>query len=278
MSEQEQVLPSQAEELGPGALLARARAERQLSVAQVAERLKYGARQIEALESDDYAHLPGTTFVRGMVRGYARLVGMDAGPVLKALERRNIPAPATVDLRPQRIPFPDGSKRGTRLYVALSAIALVAIVAVLYEWHLADSAPPLAVVAPPPVPVPIPRPEVAPPAPEQAAVPGLGVAGAPGGASPRSADGAAVKLSPRPGGGGRIQLDFQRESWVEIKDRGGRTLLSQLNSAGTRRVIDGKPPFSVIIGNAASVRLQYNDVPVDLMPHVKVEVARLTLE
>lgn len=282
MSEQDQVLPSQAEELGPGALLARARAERQLSVAQVAERLKYGARQIEALESDDYAHLPGTTFVRGMVRGYARLVGMDAGPVLKALERRNIPAPATVDLRPQRIPFPDGSKRGTRLYVALSAIALVAIVAVLYEWHLAESAPPLAAVAPPPVPVPISQPEAVPPAPEHAAVPGMGVSGAPGGTlggvAARSADGAKVKLPPGRVGGARIQLDFQRESWVEIKDRGGRTLLSQLNSAGTQKVIEGAPPFSVIIGNAASVRLRYNDVPVDLRPHVKVEVARLTLE
>ncbi len=263
MNEQDQVLPPQAEDMGPGALLARARAERQFSVAHVAEHLKYGARQIEALESDDYAHLPGTTFVRGMVRGYARLVGIDAGPVLKALERRNIPAPATVDLRPRRIPFPDGSKRGTRLYAALSAAALVAIVVVLYEWHLADSVPPPVISAPAPVPVSIPQPE-APPATQPAAL-----------AAP---DVAAALLPARRADGARIRLDFERESWVEIKDRGGRTLLSQLNSAGTNKIVEGTPPFSVIIGNAASVRLQYNDVPVDLRPHVKVEVARFTLE
>jgi len=40
----------------------------------------------------------------------------------------------------------------------------------------------------------------------------------------------------------------------------------------------GVPPFEVVIGNAQQVRLFYNDKPVDLIPHVKVEVARFTLE
>ena len=78
--------------------------------------------------------------------------------------------------------------------------------------------------------------------------------------------------------GRRIQLEFQRESWVEIKDGGGRTLLSQLNPAGTQKVVAGAPPFSVIIGNAANVRVTYNDAPFDLRPYVKIEVARFTLE
>jgi hypothetical protein len=34
----------------------------------------------------------------------------------------------------------------------------------------------------------------------------------------------------------------------------------------------------VVIGNAVNVRLKYNDAPVDLRPHFKVDVARLTLE
>ena len=38
------------------------------------------------------------------------------------------------------------------------------------------------------------------------------------------------------------------------------------------------PPFDVVIGNAANVRLKYNDAPVDLRPYFKVDVARLTLE
>jgi len=43
-------------------------------------------------------------------------------------------------------------------------------------------------------------------------------------------------------------------------------------------VVSGVPPFAVVIGNAQQVRISYNDKPVDLMPYVKVEVARFTLE
>jgi len=273
MTEEAQASPAAGEELGSGAMLARARAERQLSVAEVAERLKYGARQIAALEADDYSRLPGTTFVRGMIRGYAKLLEVDAAPVLKALERRNIPAQTTVDLRPQRIPFPDGSKRGTRLYMVLSLAALLGIMAVLYESHMSEPGEvPLAATS---IKIPPPQPPVARSAPEIEApatdvMPAAAVETVP----PASAVAAPVGQS----GTRRIELQFQKESWVEIKDGVGRTLLSQLNPAGTQRVIEGAPPFSVIIGNAASVRVQYNDMPFDLKPYIKVEVARLTLE
>lgn len=272
MSE-EQAPPLNADDLGPGAMLARARAERQLGIAEVAARLKYAARQIEALEADDYGRLPGTTFVRGMIRGYAKLVGLDPASALKALERRNIPAQATVDLRTQRIPFPDGNKRATRLYIVLSVIALLAIAVVLYERHFAGvPTAPVTVNAVPPAPRPAPEAAVAAPVEteiEAPVAPVAPVAMAESGAAPTS------RSNSR---GRRIQFEFLRESWVEIKDREGRTLLSQLNPAGTQKVVEGTPPFSVIIGNAANVRVTYNDAPVDLKPYVKIEVARLTLE
>jgi len=42
--------------------------------------------------------------------------------------------------------------------------------------------------------------------------------------------------------------------------------------------VRGTPPFSLVIGNASHVRLTYNGKPVDLAPHIKVDVARLTIE
>jgi len=36
--------------------------------------------------------------------------------------------------------------------------------------------------------------------------------------------------------------------------------------------------LSLVVGNAAGVRLLYNEQPVDLAPHTKIDVARLTLE
>jgi cytoskeleton protein RodZ len=54
-------------------------------------------------------------------------------------------------------------------------------------------------------------------------------------------------------------------------------LMSQLNPTGSRRIVSGRTPLSLVIGNAANVRLTYNDKPVDLKPYIQIEVARLTL-
>ncbi|MBK5103897.1 MAG: DUF4115 domain-containing protein, partial [Burkholderiales bacterium] len=75
-----------------------------------------------------------------------------------------------------------------------------------------------------------------------------------------------------------IELQFDQVSWVQIKQGNGKTLLSQLNPAGSRKVIKGEPPFEVVIGNAASVRMAYEGAAVDLRPYFKVDVARLKLE
>jgi cytoskeleton protein RodZ len=79
-------------------------------------------------------------------------------------------------------------------------------------------------------------------------------------------------------GEGRIRLEFDSESWVEIRDADGKTLMSQLNPAGSRRVVLGRPPLSLVIGSGTAVRLTYNDKPIDLKPYIQIEVARLTLK
>jgi len=261
---------------GPGRLLAQLRAERKLSIADVAQRLKYGVRQIEALEAEEFDKLPGATFVRGMVRGYAKLLETDPEPVLGALDQRYIPGEIDLDLRDKGIPFARTGKRGTRTYLALSVLALVVVAGVLYEWRAgafpwarfeSSTPPPQAQSKAPPV-----IPPAAPPAPiEVAAAPPMNVGETP-----------AAQVQQPSGGGGvageaRIRLEFDRESWVEIRDRDGKALMSQLNPAGSRRVVRGRPPLSLVIGNGAAVRLTYNDKPVDLKPYIEIEVARLTL-
>ncbi len=263
---------------GPGRMLAQLRVERKLSITDVAQRLKYGARQIEALEAEEFDKLPGATFVRGMVRGYAKLLDTDPEPVLSALEQQYIPGEIDLDLRDKGIPFARTGKRGTRTYLALSVLVLVVVAGVLYEWGAgafpwarfeSNTPPPPAQSKAPPV-----TPPAAPPAPiEVAAAPPMSVGETP----------AAQVQQPSGGGGGgvvgeaRIRLEFDRESWVEIRDRDGKALMSQLNPAGSRRVVLGRPPLSLVIGNGAAVRLIYNDKPVDLKPYIEIEVARLTL-
>jgi cytoskeleton protein RodZ len=91
-------------------------------------------------------------------------------------------------------------------------------------------------------------------------------------AAPSTADAAAT------GEQKLLRITFDGASWVEVKDAAGAVIFSQLNDAGTERVVRGRAPLSVVIGNAHSVRLSYGDRPVDLDPHTNVDVARLVLE
>jgi len=65
----------------PGAQLALLRQENGWTVEQVARHLNLAPRQVEAIEADNYSALPGA-IVRGFVRGYAKLLKIDATPLL----------------------------------------------------------------------------------------------------------------------------------------------------------------------------------------------------
>jgi cytoskeleton protein RodZ len=54
--------------------------------------------------------------------------------------------------------------------------------------------------------------------------------------------------------------------------------MQRLNAAGSDAQVSGRPPFSVIVGNAPEVRMYYGDSEFDLEPHTTVAVARFTLE
>lgn len=69
-------------DFGPGQLLAEARHKAQLTTQQIADSLHIKAAIIEALERDDYSNLPPRTFVRGYLRGYSEIVGIDADMIL----------------------------------------------------------------------------------------------------------------------------------------------------------------------------------------------------
>jgi len=79
-------------------------------------------------------------------------------------------------------------------------------------------------------------------------------------------------------GSSQIRMIFEDESWVEVRDGSGETILSRLNAPGTERLIRGQPPFVVVVGNARAVKLLYRGRSVDLAPHTRIDVARVTLE
>jgi cytoskeleton protein RodZ len=259
--------PETSEPSPPGRRLAAARAARGLTITEIALRLKFAPKQIEALEADRYEALAGPAFVRGMVRAYAKLVGEDADALIAALRTSPLTAagPTVTGPRAIGVAIPRQPRRGSMVYVVLSVFVVIAVAGVIGEWLLRPVAPPKSAATRLVAPAPAAREPVAPPAPAAPAPAQATVVAVPGPVE------TVVTAQ-------RIELDFNRESWVEIRDAEGRVVFSQLNRPGTRREVEGVAPLSIVIGNAHGVKLRYNDSDVDLMPYTRTDVARLTLK
>ncbi len=257
---------------GVGAELARAREALGYSIADVARQLKFAPRQIEALEQGRYEDLPTGTFARGMLRAYARLLKIDPAPLVARIAGRvAVPDNVAVVASARRpIPITDSSRRSNLIYAAFSLAVLVLVAGVVFEWQRERSRAARLTFVPaaqaPRPPAQAPRDSGRTAVASSVATPNLTPLPQP------DAPGAAQE------GLRRIALHFERSAWVEIRGHDGKTLMSQLNPEGAQRVVEGKPPFTLVIGNAQHVRLTYDERPIDLAPHVKVEVARFTLE
>lgn len=294
----------------PGAILLEERRRQSLSVTDVARQLKLSPRQVEALERDDYAALPGPVFVRGFMRNYARMLGVDAEPLLRSVEATLAPGKSDTPVEPGPVPRPgqtaasaatempgSGGRNRMPLYVVSAVIILVtAYVATR------DRTPPLApmdvpvVATPTEVPSAIPAP-AEPPATEPAAsdpnpapvaavpvpapAPVVPQAATSGTATPATST-AAPADAPAELSVGRsgpeMRLRFERESWVEVRNGNGNVIFAQLSPAGSVRIVRGLPPLSLVVGNASGVTLTFKGKAVDLAPHTRTDVARLTLE
>ncbi len=324
---------------GYGERLRKARESAGLSVDQVAQQLKLGPRQIEAIEAEDLENLPEIAYVRGFVRNYARLLGLDARSLLEVVPEATLePEKGATFRRPSgrmaELPRESASAKGIgRWLIPLLLVGLIVAFAG-YEWlrqeraragESEDQSPPAAELPTdaqtltPVQPTPLP---LAPGQPgasgttdpagnttgsDSKAAVGTGLAtgdspsaggtttsagtgskgGSPatapegGGSFADGADKAKVAeggtATPSPPTTPEVRLTFDQPSWVELRDSTGRLLLSQTSPAGSTRVVTGDPPFSVVIGNAAGVRLTYNGQQVDLGPHIRANIARLSL-
>jgi cytoskeleton protein RodZ len=298
-----------------GQVLADERERQGLSRVDIAQRLHMSARQVEGLETGDYSRLPKGTFLRGFVRNYAKLLGLDSEALLARLaEAAPLAMAPGIVVPSQNIRFDPLNQRYAGPYMKAGGIAaalLFAGFAALYWWVAVRTAPPApeSVVAPraassTPTPqniaaAPMPAPEpVMPrdaPTEEPARVAPANVDGArpqPASAVSARQQPAMMPAAPRPEGavrtqtvaattsvgGDRLRFRFKGASWVEIKDGRGKLVLSKLNPAGSDTEVTGRAPFTVIVGNAPEVEMTFNDRPFALEPHTRVAVARFTVE
>ncbi len=262
-----------------GKLLSEARTLQGLSVADVAGRIKFAPRQVEALEADNYGQLPELAFVRGFVRSYARLLHLDEAIILDALPQ------ATKQVTPPKnlaeVPFPTAQSARQINVLWLSAalgLAVILGIGVLFLHEKPANKKVIETKAVENVPVITQPPAVS------AVEIASSVASTPAGDKQAEKEITPDAVSPKTkelqteSHTSPIHLVFLSDAWVDIKDRNGKTLLKQVNAAGSEHWVKGLPPFSLVIGNASGVRLTYEGEDVDLKEFTEVEVARLILE
>ena len=124
-----------------GGRLAQLREAKGWSVDDVSARLKV-AQKLRALEAGDISHLPGVTFALGVVRSYAKMLGVDPEPFAQALRRErgvpevdlSMPASSGTDLPRGRVSIPLGGSSRHRPWLWGAAAAVVAMIAAAM-WH-----------------------------------------------------------------------------------------------------------------------------------------------
>ena len=304
--------PSQHGPATAGGMIRDARQAQGVDLASLAAMLKIPLRRLEALEHGRHDELQGPTFERALAQAACRVLKIDPKPVLALLPQheRNTLERVTEGIN---TPFRDGQGSGgfelpslMRPWVILVVLLIVAAVAMFFvpDGWLARVAHPLmnsfsaggasapadgaASSAAASVPASLPAASGAAAEPPAASAPAATTAPAasaassvlpPAVVSATAAQGvdevlAHVAAAPNI----PLQVIATADSWVEVVDAQGHSLLSRTVVAGESVGLDGALPMHIKIGNAGGTHLKLRGDNVDLTPWTRDNVARLELK
>ncbi|PIT41099.1 RodZ domain-containing protein [Snodgrassella alvi] len=259
-----------------GAILSQARKQKGLSVGEVAERLKLPARQIEAMESGSYKGLPEAVFIKGFLSSYARLLELDESEFKQYLQQifpsgqrystsdssKVLSSELDFQDKPQRRHFP-------RWLIAL--LVLIIIGAVVYAWQSkstsenakqaatasqevsAQTASISDIAASNIRVVPMPASE------QVSSTASTTVISA---SQPQEANTKTNASEPVAADSEALLIKLENKSWLQVSDKNGKVLISQVVDAGSTQQFSGSAPYKVIIGYTpgASIKFAGKDV------------------
>jgi len=295
----------------PGLMLRNAREQRQLSQGEVAARLNLRVSLIRDLELDRFDQKTASTFTRGYIKSYAKLLGIADEPIVAAYEAM---AERTPEYGHQMHSFSRRTSREAsenRLRYA-SWLAFIVLAVGMFAWwwqqpaetpktsNLADTMRLLdssteslatAVSAAAPVSGAVVSSEAlvsAAAAPLSAAVSAsqaMAPATSATSATPLSADTSAVvaaaeavPATPSDASvAGELALSFKADCWLRVTDATGKVLLEGLKKAGAQQSLSGVPPYRLVVGAPQALSLSLAGEPVDMTRFKAGQVARFTL-
>lgn len=281
-------LESSKKSVSIGALLANARTAASLNQTDVAEQINLSKKIIQALETDDYASLPETTYIRGYLRNYARVVDINGDGLVKLYTDQHY-----------REPVIEANKKSTQSYDpailwSTAAVLTILIGLVISWWFDANQ-------------LSFPAEQLA----KTESVAGELLSGPKvsneeqvgssnsnddvvsitedtsitSTTTQSSSDGpeniikvevisadqqqAMEEASHNPtlvtslDGVQVLTVTYTEESWTEIRDADANTLMQGLVEPGVVRNLSGKPPFEIFLGNSPGVIIEVNGLYFD---------------
>ena len=262
MSE-ESAINQAAKELG--ALLKAKRTEKNIAIGEVAERLKFSAKQIESLESGDYKGLPEPIFVKGFIKTYGRFLGLDTEqitPFLNEVFPSQVAAAPVASASENRdsLNFQDQKKSKSFPKWLPLVVAAAVVVGAVYLWQSKSteqnrqqekSTLEVGDVA---------QPQLATDNVQVVPMKASATASAPVSASAPAAASAAVA-------DGSIQIKVRYRSNLIVTDADGTPLHSGIVASNSSHQFKGKAPYQVRIGYATGSEISFNGQAIDLKNH-----------
>lgn len=251
---------------------------------------------LAALERDDYARLPGGTYIRGYWKSYANLLGIS---IEASVAAQRLPDPQADIVAPEsgHQQLSGSVEQSRRRLAVLFGLLSLLFIGSLWQWQSPpETSTPWANGngwrgAPAQAAPPQTQPESTPPAFVSSAAWNGDLAPAavesqlalaepnfaeeldPSPATEPPADLATATATdnaappepqPSPPSANQITLAVNHKSWVDIRDDTGERLIYRSVDPGQRLTLAGKPPFKVFIGNASGVAVEYQGKPVQL--------------
>lgn len=236
---------------GSGSLLASARKQQSRTVEEIAEELNLSVTQIKTIELDQSEGLPEPTYVRGYIRSYAKLLGLDPERVLDNYLNPNWQKSSSLEDLPKGIGSADQTD-GNGFFTASRVIALLVLVTSLaFLWYsgilgdLLGSKPEQSSTN---------TPIVIQPEDSEPSV-----------ADTVDANTASESDTPTANPvSNELILEFTQTSWVDIRDGNDNRLAYKSYAAGEQLRVSSADSMSVFIGNAEGVSAQFNGAPYDI--------------
>ncbi|OBV36783.1 helix-turn-helix domain-containing protein [Janthinobacterium psychrotolerans] len=283
-------------------------------VEQVADQLKLAPRQVVALEEGDVAALPNLAVVRGFVRAYAKVLKMDAAPLVAMIEvhpptpvqeHQATPARRDISATFSESRFPSMTQRSshTGLWIAGAVAVVVAAAFGAYkmgyvpdtlfargdkeavhtslagpvETTLVKPGQEIAPVQTPSVPlISVPPPEGGTGNETPPPAPATVLATAPAAVPAPVVETPAA--APAVASANALVLNVTQDSWVEIRRPGSTPLISRLVKAGSTETFDITGPAVLVVGKPEMVQATLRGAKLELPRIAGGTIARVNIK